>query len=316
MRGTEALGPQLADTSVVDPRDVLAAVGLDGSACAAPVAGGRRVGFAEHTLVAPASVMKVQVALAVESLIATGRLNGSERRTMRASVRTPGPTGISLMRDEVTMSVRDLVVAMLTISDNAATDELIALVGLGQVNQIVVDLGLKRTVIRSDLGKMLDDIARDAGFAAYADLVAHDPAVDGAPSADEIRRRIGHGAALDPARGTRTTAAEMVALMQAIWSDRAAPAEACRRVRDAMSRQLVMTRIASGFDSTVKVAAKSGALLGVVRNEVAVVTFPDRAAYAVAVFTRKDPANTAAPAAIDTAIGQIAGCLVNELRAR
>jgi beta-lactamase class A len=37
--------------------------------------------------------------------------------------RTPGPVGISLMRDDVAMSVRDFVVAMLTISDNVAIDE-------------------------------------------------------------------------------------------------------------------------------------------------------------------------------------------------
>lgn len=42
---------------------------------------------------------------------------------MRSEGRTPGPIGISLMRDEVSTSVRDLVVAMLTVSDNVATDE-------------------------------------------------------------------------------------------------------------------------------------------------------------------------------------------------
>ena len=307
-------GPHLFMLRRVDPVDVLAALGLEGSGWAAPVHGGAGVGFAEHAPVAPASVMKVQVALAVERLIATGRLNGCERRVMKASGRTPGPTGISLMRDEVTMSVRDLVVGMLTISDNAATDELIALAGLEQINQILSELGMKQTVIRSDLRQMLEDIAHDTGFCSYAELVAHDPAVEGPPSAGEIRQRIAHAPALDPAHGTRTTAAEMVALLQAIWNDRAAPAEACRRVRDHMSRQLVMNRIAPAFDSTVKVAAKSGALLGVVRNEVAVLTLSDDAAYAVAVFTRKDPANTASPAAIDAAIGQIARCLVDDLR--
>ena len=108
----------------------------------------------------------------------------------------------------------------------------------------------------------------------------------------------------------------MVALLQAIWSDAAAPAQACRRVREAMGRQLAMTRIASGFDDNVRVAAMSGALLGVVRNEVGVVTFPDGTAYAVAVFTRKDPGSVAQPGAIDAAIGRIARSLVDELRSR
>ena len=80
----------------------------------------------------------------------------------------------------------------------------------------------------------------------------------------------------------------MVGLLQAIWSDAAAPAQACRRVREAMGRQLAMTRIASGFDDTVQVA----------------------------VFTRKDPGSVAQPGAIDAAIGRIARSLVDELRSR
>ena len=301
---------------MVDAADVLAELGLDGAAFAAPVNRGAGVGFAEHVPVAPASVMKVQVALTVESLIAAGRLNGSESRVLHASGRTPGPTGISLMNDEVTMSVRDLVVAMLTTSDNAATDELIGIVGLEQINSLGAGLGMERTLITADLRQMLGQIAGDAGFADYAALVRHDPTLDGPPTEEEIRHRIALSSSLDPARSTRTTAAEMVELLQQIWSDRAAPAEACRRVREAMTRQLSKSRIASGFDGSVKVAAKSGALLGVVRNEVGVVTFSDGASYAVAVFTRKHPDNTTDPARIDSAIGQVARILIDELRVR
>lgn len=282
------LRPAFVNTSAVDALDVVAALGLRGSWYAAPVGGGTGIGLAEHALVSPASVMKVQVALAVETLVATGRLDGSERRVMLPAGRTPGPTGISLMLDEVTMSVRDLVLGMLTISDNAATDELIGLVGLEQLNWLLTQFGMERTVISSDLRQMLEQIATDAGFATYAALVEHDPTVNGPPSADEIRHRVAQATALDPTRATRTTAAEMVALLQAIWSDAAAPAQACRRVREAMGRQLAMTRIASGFDHTVQVA----------------------------VFTRKDPGSVAQPGAIDAAIGRIARSLVDELRSR
>jgi beta-lactamase class A len=92
--------------------------------------GGDGVGFHVDDLVTPASVVKIQVALAVEKAIAAGFVEGSARRLMLAANRTPGPVGVSLMRDDVSMSVRDLVVAMLTISDNAATDELINVIGL------------------------------------------------------------------------------------------------------------------------------------------------------------------------------------------
>jgi beta-lactamase class A len=305
---------RLVDTSLVTASDVLAGLGISGSAWAAPLAGGEGAGFGEDAPVTPASVMKVQVALAVESLIAAGKVDGTEPRVLRAGRRTPGPTGISLMRDDVTVSVRDLVIAMLTVSDNAATDELIALLGVERINQLTADLGMKETAITSDLRQLLEDVAHAAGFADYSSLVAHDPALDGPPSAQQIRDRMAQARALDPALGTRTTAHEMVALLQAIWADQAAAPEACQRVRDGMARQLTRNRIASGFDDSVKVAAKSGALLGIVRNEVGVVTVPDGRAYAVAVFTRKDPDNTADPAQIDRGIGQIARTLVGHLQ--
>ena len=298
----------------MDPSETLAALGLTGAAYAAPVSGGNGVGFGEHVPVAPASVMKIQVALAVETGIAEGRLDGDRRIVLHASRRTPGPTGISLMRDDVTMSVRDLVIAMLTISDNAATDELIELVGLPEINRLTAELGLTHTAVASNLRDSLDAVARDAGFADYRELVAHQPEVSGPPTEPEIRERIANSKILDPHDGTRTTVFETVALLQAIWTHRALPPEACRQVRRAMTRQLSRARIASGFDSSVTVAAKSGALLGVVRNEAGVVTYSDGGSYAVAVFTRKRPEVDIDPAEVDRAIGQTARILVGELR--
>jgi beta-lactamase class A len=295
--------------------DLVSDLGLVGTAYAAPVAGGPGVGFHEDVLVTPASVMKVQVALAVEHLISTGALDGAAPRVVPARRRTPGPTGMSLMRDAVSISVRDLVVAMLTISDNVATDELLAVAGLDEVNRATALLGLTRTRVTSDIHTMLEDVAREVGFQDFDALAAHDPSTDGPPSEDEVARRIAQSAPFDPTCGTRTTASEAVALLQAIWSDRAGTPEACRGVRDAMARQLVRARIASGFDRTVTVAAKSGALLGVVRNEAGVVTFPDGAAFAVAVFTRRPAGNAAEPARIDACIGQVARQLVDVLRA-
>ncbi|MFE3204728.1 serine hydrolase [Embleya sp. NPDC059237] len=76
-------------------------------------------------------------------------------------------------------------------------------------------------------------------------------------------------------RGTRTTARDMVDLLELIWTDHAEPAAACARVRAVMARQLTRRRIASTFRSPVRVAAKSGSLLGVIRNEVGVISYPD-----------------------------------------
>jgi beta-lactamase class A len=258
-------------------------------------------------------VAKVQVALAVEHAIASGRIDGQQLRILPPQRRTPGPVGVSLLRDEVRMSVRDLVTMMLTISDNVATDELIALAGLAQINDLTAGLGLTSTRLTSDLQTTLDAMAREAGFTDYPALAAHDPAVQPTPW-KEIRHRLHHSAALDPARGWSTTAADTVRLLQTIWKDTAAAPAACAAVRRAMAQQLTRHRIAAGFGPEVTVAAKSGGLMGLIRNEAGVVNFPGRQRYAVAVFTRSAPDPTTDPALIDAGIGRIARVLIDELR--
>jgi beta-lactamase class A len=306
-------GRQRSGSTATNVSNVFDQLGVNGAAYAAPVAGGSGQGAHADDLMTPASVMKVQVALAVENAITAGAIDGETRLALRSQSRTPGPVGLSLMQDEVSMSVRDLVIAMLTVSDNVATDELIATIGLDQINDITRRLGMTRTKVADNLRDMLDGIASDAGFDDYRSLTIHDPAA-GPPSEQEVRHRIAASAALDPNRGSRTTAKETVTLLQTIWTDRAGPPQACATVRSAMAHQLTQHRIASGFTAPVTVAAKSGGLMGIVRNEAGVVTFPDGNAYAVAVFTRSEPGATNAME-IDAGIGIIARLLVDQLRA-
>jgi beta-lactamase class A len=298
----------------VSAEDVLGELGLTGAGYAEPVSGGKGAGFNADRLVIPASVMKIQVALTIENLIAEGALAADAPRLLSSQHRTPGPVGVSLMQDDVSISLRDLVVAMLTISDNVATDELISVATLDEINRTTADLGLPQTRIVTDIQGMLDGIGRELGFSDYQSLIAHDSAAVGSPSESEIQSALVASSAMNPTRGNRTTAADTVALLQSIWTDRAGPRAACASVRQTMARQLTRHRIASGFAPPVTIAAKSGGLLGVVRNEAGVVTYPDGYAYAVAVFTRRDPGTTIDPAVIDAAIGKIARALVDELR--
>ncbi|GIH03772.1 serine hydrolase [Rhizocola hellebori] len=293
--------------------DLFDALGVGGAAYAAPIGGGSGVGVRENDLVTPASVMKIQVALAAGEAIAAGVLDGTQQRVLAAGLRTPGQVGISLLRDDVSMSVRDLIPQMLTISDNVATDELIALVGLERINELTGALGLTRTQITEDLRSTLDTMAKEVGFADYPAFADHDSAA-GPPSLAELRLRLHGSAALDPARGSRTTAAETVRLLQAIWTGEGVSEAAAQGVRQAMESQLTRHRIASGFGPQVAVAAKTGGLMGLVRNEAGVVTLPTGQRYAVAVFTRCEPAATIDPARIDAGIGTIARALVDELQ--
>ena len=56
-----------------------------------------------------------------------------------------------------------------------------------------------------------------------------------------------------------------------------------------MGRQVTRQRLALGFPRHgVRVAAKSGTWIGLIRNEAGVITMPDGRRYAAAVFTRAD----------------------------
>jgi beta-lactamase class A len=287
-------------------------LGVTGAAYAAPI-GDSGVGLCETEPMTPASVMKIQIALAAGEAISVGALDGRHQRILPPDRRTAGPVGISLLRDEVRMSVRDLIPQMLTISDNVATDELISLVGLDRINELTTGLGLKGTLINSDLGSMLDDMAHEVGFANYSALATHEPDAR-PPSKDLVLKRLHESTALDPTRGSRTTAADTVRLLQAIWTDTGVSPRACAMVRQAMGWQLTRHRIASGFGPDVAVAAKSGGLMGLVRNEAGVVTFPSGEQYAIAVFTRNTPTATIDGTRIDAGIGGVARALVDELR--
>ncbi len=186
------------------------------------------------------------------------------------------------------MSVRDLALMMLTISDNAATDVLIDLAGLDHIHATLAALGLRHTTIPGRLQDELDSIGRDVGYAGWADLERASATF----SAQEVRRfREGFPRvrALDPRRAIRTTAREMATLLRLIWRDEAGPAAACAEVRQMMGRQVTRQRLALGFPRHgCRVAAKSGTLLGVIRNEIGVITMPDGHRYAAAVFTGAD----------------------------
>lgn len=80
----------------------------------------------------------------------------------------PRPDRISPWEDDAEVSARDLVASALTISDNAAADALIDLVGLASVDAFTRRLGLTETHLHATLRDTIDSIGRDAGFDDYA----------------------------------------------------------------------------------------------------------------------------------------------------
>jgi beta-lactamase class A len=142
-----------------------------GQLCAQPLDGGPSIDVYAGQLVVSASLVKVPIALEVEIAIADGRLDPCERVTLTAADRSPGPVGFSLYQDDVDIPIRDLVVAMLTISDNPATDALLQIVGIGAVNERMARLGLTSSVVVSGEREIVDSIGQDVGLTGWNALL-------------------------------------------------------------------------------------------------------------------------------------------------
>ncbi len=234
-----------------------------------------------------ASVIKVAIGLEFYAQVEEGRIDARAAVILDPARRTPGPTGVSIAEDPVTMSLGDLCAAMLTVSDNAATDAVLECVTMSAVNERLRSLGCDATVLVASIHELLDSLAEDLGFADYATLLrAQDDELGrAARTAATDRARIGSSRVLDPARSNRTTARDMTRLMVAIWTDRAASPRACAKLRHVMGQQ-VTRRLAIAVPDGGVLAAKTGALFGRVRNEVAAITTPGGETYGVAVLTR------------------------------
>jgi len=267
-------------------RDMFEQAGCSGQLCVQSLDGAAEIAVDADLPAVAASVIKVAVALAVQTQFATGRLDPRERVLLPASTRSPGPVGFSIFSDDVEASLQDLVVAMLTISDNDATDTLIRRVGVETINAGCASLGLTGTVLVTDEGTIATSIAQEAGFASWDAMWEWADAPHPAEDERALVEKIPAMTALTPASTTRTTARDMATLLRLIWTDAAGPPQACRRVRKLMGQQLTRHRLAAAFPPPATVAAKSGSLVGVVRNEVGVIEYPDGRAYCAAVLAQ------------------------------
>ncbi|MGH3499380.1 MAG: serine hydrolase [Nocardioidaceae bacterium] len=287
-------------------RDVFDAAGARGFVHAREIGvdGGPEVSVDADESVVLASVFKIPVAVAFAREVAAGRLDDTERTRVTARYRIGG-IGTAGCADDVEMSWRDLARNMLTMSDNAATDVIYHRLGQDTVDAVLADLGLTHTRLIGCCEDLFQSMADDLGV----DL--NDADIDEKLAA-VTPEQVWALAAVDPGRTTASTPRDITTLLNAIWTDKAATADACDRVRTIMAEQIWPHRLSSGFDTDVQVAAKTGTLPAI-RNEAGVVTYPDDRSYAVAVFTRAQSLDDRQPA-VDSSIGVAARIAVDHLR--
>ena len=268
------------------------------------IAGSRSVSVDADAPVAVASVIKILFGLAFGRQVAAGAIHADERAEVPARYRVGG-AGTAGCRDPVQLGLRDLALLMMTISDNAATDVVLRRTGRPAIGAVLDELNLSNAHVRGDMMWGHMRAVKELGLTSAEQL---DEQVQRADPAAVWKL-----AWLDPARSNASTAREIARLLDAIWTDRAGPPQACAFVRSAMAQQLATHRLAAGFaQDGVRVAGKTGTLPAI-RNEAGVVTYPDRRQYVAAIFTRAGSLSPTRPR-IDAAIGTAARMAIEHLR--
>jgi beta-lactamase class A len=256
--------------------------GVDGFLHARDLGTGAEVGHGQDEPVVLASTRKIPLLLELERRLDAGEWSPTERLRVSASRPRLIGYGIPQLQDEVEISLRDLAVLMIAVSDNQATGIIADRVGGDGVNATLRELGLGEVVFRHP---------------TY-DAAAHDPARPFAV----------------PELGAHATPAAVTALLAAIWCDEAGSPAACAEVRRILATQVFPHRLRAGFPDEVLVAGKTGSLMGW-KNEAGVAEYPDGSRYAIAVFTRlRQPPEQVRATAQDASIGDAAAAAVAWLR--
>jgi beta-lactamase class A len=279
-------------------------LGIDGHLFARNLATGEELGFDADRPTPLASVVKVVIALAVLEQVADGRLGADQPLALDPEATAVGPTGAGAFRHTATIAVGDLVMLMLTVSDNASADRLLEHVGIDAVQEALRDWGRPEIRVRHTMQRLHDAaMVATGGDVDLALELAIASERGGAPAIEM----------LEPARANVGTARGLVALLADAWEDRIASPSATAELRRLMRMQVFTQRLSSDLRSDLtRVAGKTGTFLHL-RHEVGVVESADGTRVAIAALTRC-PRPAAVAADVDLAIGAAARLAFETLR--
>ncbi|HXM98731.1 MAG TPA: serine hydrolase [Candidatus Dormibacteraeota bacterium] len=190
-----------------------------------------------------ASVIKLPLMLQVFQQVKQGKLKLTAPVLLTKDNQVPGSGILSLMDPGLTLTLKDVVTLMMTVSDNTATNMLIDEAGLKATNGMIARMGLRNTYFYKKVYKKTDE------------------------KMPEDQKKFGLG---------KTTAEEMARVMESIYRCDLGDRELCLQMITIMRNQQyrnMLPRYMETADSSEELSAiadKIGALDDV-RNEVALV---------------------------------------------
>ncbi|WP_333647812.1 serine hydrolase [Lacrimispora sp.] len=128
------------------------------------LATGDKASYKEDEPMMAASVIKLFVMAAAFDRIEKGLLDRSEMIGVRREECVPSCGALTYLHDGILVTVMDLITLMIIFSDNTATNLLIDLLGMEQINGFIKDQGFEKTLLQR---KMYDLELSSRGIQNY-----------------------------------------------------------------------------------------------------------------------------------------------------
>ncbi len=232
---------------------------------------GQSVRYNADTRCKTASVIKLPILVHVALCVHEGSLTWDEKLTLTDGEKVDGSGVLTQLSAGLEMSLRDICTLMTIVSDNTATNMVIARIGVDAINRRMRDLGLTVTTCFRKAYSPDTDASRAYGL--------------GVTTPDEMLNLITRLAKNEISSAAfSNTAADNAAIGSAGLEQQAL----CADLRRILAAQYYRDGIPRLLPEEWKYEGKTGAV-DPVRNDVGLVTTPDGRTYALALFCQNIP---------------------------
>ncbi|MDR7544579.1 MAG: serine hydrolase [Armatimonadota bacterium] len=225
-----------------------------------------------------ASVFKIPVLLELLLQAEEGRLSLDERVPVTEAAKSPGSGVLKELTSSPVLSLSDLAMLMVVISDNTATDILMGRVGIEAINRRLASWGFRVTRVAMDCRRLLFELAGRPGgpFTPEARLEVEQIL--------RTRPRVFAGRPYADTENNVTTPREMIALLEMLVTEGRLPRSVREQALFYLRKQQVRDRLPLHLPPGTDIAHKTGSIAGV-RNDAGVL-FAPRGPVLVCAFTR------------------------------
>ncbi|MGH2500751.1 MAG: serine hydrolase [Candidatus Limnocylindria bacterium] len=258
--------------------DLAAETGGVVGVAATRLADARHLGYREDELFPTASVIKVPILVTLYEEALAGRVDLAERVTYRSGTKVAGSGVLQDLDDGLSLTLRDLAVLMITVSDNTATDLLLERVSKERVEEAMRRYGLASIRIPFTIRELLGELA--------------DVAPDAPDAYETMRARLrgaqgSGGRAVIPEASDRASPKDLCRLFELLESRTILDEAACVAILDINQRQKFGDIIPARLPKGTITAHKTGSIRGV-RNDAGIVYAPN-GPYAITICSRGMP---------------------------